>query len=240
MRKIKAIIFDLDDTLYDCTGTEGKEARKRAVKAMIRAGLNEKESNVINKVIEISNSPKLNMFTELKKTFNIKDEKIIEAGKRAFYSDTLLCDIKPFSETIKTLNDLSDYLLILVTEGDIRLQQKKIDLLGIKNRFDYIRLVDIEKHERKKDVFIDVMKGFDLKPDGVVCVGDRINSEIRTANELGMIAVRMLHGRFKDLKPKHDSERPDYEIKKISELPDILRHDLNKLAKINIKNGNDL
>ena len=37
--KIKAIIFDLDDTLFDCTNTLVDSARKRAAKAMVKFGL---------------------------------------------------------------------------------------------------------------------------------------------------------------------------------------------------------
>ena len=36
--KIKAVIFDLDDTLYDCTGFY-RCIQKRAAKAMVEAGL---------------------------------------------------------------------------------------------------------------------------------------------------------------------------------------------------------
>ncbi len=37
--RIKAVIFDLDDTLYDCTGLLVGAARRRAAKAMVDAGL---------------------------------------------------------------------------------------------------------------------------------------------------------------------------------------------------------
>ena len=37
--KIKAVIFDLDDTLYDCTGSLIDASRKRAARAMVEAGL---------------------------------------------------------------------------------------------------------------------------------------------------------------------------------------------------------
>ena len=35
MARIKAIIFDLDDTLYDCSGALVDAARRRAAKAMV-------------------------------------------------------------------------------------------------------------------------------------------------------------------------------------------------------------
>ena len=41
--RIKAVIFDLDDTLYDCTGMLVEASRRRAAKAMVEAGLPLKE-----------------------------------------------------------------------------------------------------------------------------------------------------------------------------------------------------
>ena len=37
--KIKAVIFDLDDTLYDCSGSLIDASRSRAAKALVEAGL---------------------------------------------------------------------------------------------------------------------------------------------------------------------------------------------------------
>lgn len=39
MAEIKGIIFDLDDTLYDCTDSLQEAARHRAAQAMVKAGL---------------------------------------------------------------------------------------------------------------------------------------------------------------------------------------------------------
>ncbi len=48
---MKAIIFDLDDTLYDCTGSLLEASRKRAAKAMVNAGLpcTEEEAYLLQK-----------------------------------------------------------------------------------------------------------------------------------------------------------------------------------------------
>ncbi len=51
--KIKAIIFDLDDTLFDCTHTLVDSARKRAAKAMVNEGLNCSEKEAYNKMNEL-------------------------------------------------------------------------------------------------------------------------------------------------------------------------------------------
>jgi FMN phosphatase YigB (HAD superfamily) len=39
MATVKAVFFDLDDTLFDCSGTLVRDARKRSASALVRAGL---------------------------------------------------------------------------------------------------------------------------------------------------------------------------------------------------------
>ncbi|MBU0530252.1 MAG: uridine diphosphate-N-acetylglucosamine-binding protein YvcK [Nanoarchaeota archaeon] len=222
MKRIKAVILDLDDTLYNCSDTLSKNARKRAVSAMISAGLKADPREVYKKTVEISRFPRLDLFAELKKEFNIQDEKIIEAGIHSYNRDEVE-DIKPFKGTAKTLESLNSCLLILVTSGVYARQEKKIEMLGIKDKFDYIKIVDGEKGELKRDSFIEIMEKFHLKPSEIVCVGDRITAEIRLGNNLGMTTVQIMKGRFKNLHPKGMEEVPDYKISKISELTDVVK-----------------
>ncbi|MBU1940428.1 MAG: HAD family hydrolase [Candidatus Thermoplasmatota archaeon] len=220
MTSIKAIIFDVDDTLYDCSKDMG-ELRRSVAKAMIASGLNADEDVLYKKMMEIAKTPRLDMFKELRSAFNITNEKIIESAKKTFYSADVQ-NISPFPDVLETLDSLRSYKLFVVTSGNVKLQERKIEILELKDRFDYIRVVDVDKNEVKKNAFIEILEKFDLKPDEVMCVGDRITSEIKDANELGMVTVRILSGRFKGLEPINPEETPDYNIQKISEIPKIL------------------
>lgn len=222
MNRIKAIIFDLDDTLYNCSGTLSKSARVRAAKAMVESGLNVKEDDIYKKSVYVSKSPRLDLFSELKKHFNITDEKIIEAGKKA-YNDDQVDEIKLFSDVMKVLELLNSCLIFLVTSGVYARQEKKIEILGLKEKFDEIIIVDSERGEMKRDALIKIMEKFQLKPSEIVCVGDRITSEIKTGNNLGMTTIQIMKGRFKELKPRNIEETPDYKISTISKLPDIVK-----------------
>lgn len=60
-----------------------------------------------------------------------------------------------------------------------------------------------------------------LKAEETVYVGDRVDKDIKPAKELGMITVRILKGKYKDME---DDEYSDYTINSLQELVDIVKN----------------
>src|SRR4030042_1843418 len=58
MPKAKAILFDLDDTLFDCYGLLVEAARRRAARAMVQAGLPCTEEEAYQRQIEPGEQPR--------------------------------------------------------------------------------------------------------------------------------------------------------------------------------------
>jgi len=225
MPKIKAILFDLDDTLYDCYGLLVEAARRRAARAMVQAGLPCTEEEAYQKQLELAeqHGPRFNVFDAMAEVHHMPAS-LAQAAYAAYNSDEV-GDIQPFPDVPPTLSELRSqgYRLLLYSSGVHARQQKKIMALGIRDWFDEISINDVETGEHRDDCFLDLLTRHHLKPDEVICVGDRIQSEIKTANSLGMTTVQMLHGRFKNVVPKSDLEEPDYKISRVSELHAILR-----------------
>ncbi|MFH1978298.1 MAG: YvcK family protein [Candidatus Aenigmatarchaeota archaeon] len=241
MKRIKAIIFDLDDTLYDCYGTLADSARMRAAEAMVNAGLQVSKQEIYEAEKEIAKSFQPDLFTELKNKFNITDDKILEAGKKAYNSDDVQ-DIKPFEGAIEVLDELKkECKLILLTTGVHSRQEKKIKALGLGDKFDHIIINDIEVGHTKREHFIEVLSNLELDPRQIVCFGDNPFSEIEIANNLGITSIRMLHGRFKGASPT-DMAKSDYEITNVKELPDLIRKidEEDKLKIVAIGGGTGL
>ena len=73
---MKAIIFDLDDTLYDCTGSLLEASRTRAAKAMVNAGLpcTEEEAYLMQKELSEKYGPYYPVFDEISKKFEKDNE----------------------------------------------------------------------------------------------------------------------------------------------------------------------
>ena len=225
MLKVKAIIFDLDDTLFDCCGMLVEAARRRAARAMVQAGLPCTEEEAYRKQIELAeqHGPRFDVFDAMAEMHDMPHS-LAEAALAAYNSEEV-GDIQPFADVPETLAELRSqgYRLLLFTTGVTARQQKKVEALGIAPHFDEILINDAEMGDHRDDCFQDLLARHHLRPDEAMCVGDRIQSEIKTANSLGLITVQMLHGRFKDLVAKTDLEEPDYKISRISELHHILR-----------------
>ncbi len=234
---IKAFLFDLDDTLYDCTGQLVDSAQRRAAGSMVRAGLPLSQDEAYSKIIEVIDryGPRANVFDILCEQYDV-DLSVAEAGLNAYNTDTHE-PIKPFSETVPVLAELRvKYTLLLVTTGVSRRQQWKIDQLGIAGLFKDIMVNDLETGRPKDECFQRLLEKHRLKPENVVCVGDRVHSEIKVANRLGMHTAQMLHGRYRHLSPKSDLEEPDYKISNLRQLlllPGKIggRHKLKKSLK---------
>lgn len=223
--KTNAVIFDLDDTLYDCTGLLVEASRRRAAKAMVEAGLpcTEEYAYETQKTLSEKYGPCYHVFDEIAKKYN-RDRSLVERALHAYNSGEVV-NIKPFSDVILTLKQLKSdgYKLFLVTTGVHERQKKKIELLGLSPYFDKVVINDQEVGLLLEDAFRDLLENYDLSPNEVVVVGDRIGEELRVAKDLGMFAVQMLHGRFKVETAVEASRRPDYKIKQIFQLPVILR-----------------
>jgi uncharacterized cofD-like protein len=110
----------------------------------------------------------------------------------------------------------------LITSGNTARQKRKVQKLGLSNKIDFIVYHDVKKHSSKKNDFQAALKRLKVHPSEVVCVGDRVHSEIRTGNELGMTTVRLLHGRYSRLRPVTKLEIPDFEVSSLSKVGEIV------------------
>ncbi len=80
--QIKAIIFDLDDTLYDCSGTLVLESRKRAAKIISKAiNCSEKEALELQLKLEEKLGPKTDIYREIANLYNLSDKFYKEVSK---------------------------------------------------------------------------------------------------------------------------------------------------------------
>lgn len=103
---------------------------------------------------------------------------------------------------------VESYNNILVTMGEPELQNKKIDALGIRQYFSKIYIVD--RNEDKATCFAEVIKEFPNQD--IIVVGNRLDSEIRYGNQLGLKTIFVKYGKYKDMVAKDKFENPTYTI----------------------------
>ncbi len=109
--------------------------------------------------------------------------------------------------------------IFLLTAGVLQIQRAKIRLLRLE-RTPSIRGIFYTglTGGRGKKKYLRKVLQVEPAPEQVLVVGDRPDSEIRAANELGMWTVRRRGGEFATYKPRNRRERADFTIRRLSEL----------------------
>jgi len=123
-----------------------------------------------------------------------------------------------YPEVEEFLQSSKDTKILVTKELVPGLQQKKIDHLGIKKWFDEIIICSSD--QEKKDYFQKIKEKYVGRQIWVI--GDRITSEIRWGNKLGLKTIQIYLGKYKDLKPKDDLEIPQYKVTTFEEIESII------------------
>ncbi len=132
-----------------------------------------------------------------------------------------LPNITLFPDALQVLNAIK-VPKVLISKGEPGIQQQKVDVLGIRPYFEEICVC--ASPEEKQALFKRLMDNYHITdPKDIVVIGDRLDSEIRAGKMLGFTTIRLLHGKYKDLKPKDAFEVPDYTIKTLREVLEIIR-----------------
>ena len=227
MTKIRGIIFDLDDTLFDCTGQLTQPARRRAAQILASAHPHLSiETGYQQQVLLSQTHGSSEAIRLLGAQYNIPSN-IVERALNAYNPHNVEA-ITPFPDVPPTLAILvqRSYQLTLVTSGNPDRQREKIRLLDLCDYFseanNTLILHDDRKSNDKTPSLTQASKALSLPHAQILCVGDKLTDEIATAKTLGMVTVRMRHGRQKNRKPQTPSEQPDIEIDRISQLLSLL------------------
>ncbi len=68
-----------------------------------------------------------------------------------------------------------------------------------------------------------VLNKLGASPEETMMVGDRLDNDIFPANRLGMTTVRVVSEPFRKQKPRYHGDEPDFTIKNVTTLPQVLR-----------------
>ncbi len=225
---IKAIFFDLDDTLVN-----SKKAEYNAIcdfKKLYSEFDKIKDidfANVWNKItIEIYeeyHSGKIS-FEELRigrmkglfsnYSINISDEEAEQKFKdyKSIYEKNwiLFDDAKEVLEHLK-----NKYKLVIISNGDGKWQRKKIEHMGLNKYFsDIIISSEVGYSKPEKEIFDIACKMVDLKPANCVMIGDKLKVDIQGALNAGMQAIWVNR--------KKEKLSYEYQIKELNELTKYL------------------
>lgn len=221
---IKAVIFDIDNTLMDFMRMK-RAAVDAAVDAMIDAGLNVKKEEMIEKIFNVywqEGIEDQNIFDKvLTKEFGQVDYKILAAGiigyKRAKEGHMTL-----YPHVKLTMTELMKMGIRMGVVSDApRLPVwLRIVGLGLHHYFENVVSYD-DTGERKPSTkpFKKILELMKLKPSEALMLGDWAERDIVGAKNVGMLTAWARYGNQFDTK----ISGADYEIDDIYQLINIVK-----------------
>jgi FMN phosphatase YigB (HAD superfamily) len=209
------IIFDLDDTLIDTSGSITPFKLRACLKLLgLEGPAFEQELFKLNQTSLRSKDALLEFCTrhDVPKTGQ-------EAALKEMFSplpDDFQIPTTPFAkETLSFFH--KTHHLALVTGGAPPLQRQKIEKAGIEAKM--FSKIAIPEDSVKKPVYLALLQEFSVDPKNAWVCGDRVTMDLIPARELGMRTVHMRWGRG-NLQIEKWVEST---IQNLSELKEIIR-----------------
>ena len=215
---LKAISFDLDNTIIDFMNMKRKASDAAAVQMLNH---NVKINNIKNKLFKyyLKEGIEGNLtFTKFLKQHHQYSDKVLAAALNA-YTITKYREMKPYKGTKETLKKLKNLKLKLaiITDAPRLKAYQRLEAMKLTIFFDAIICLEDTKSTKETALpFKKALKILKLKPEEVLHVGDNIQRDINGARKLGI----------KSCLAKYDQTikgkgKPDFKINKITEIVKI-------------------
>ena len=250
MKNTRAIIFDLDGTLFDLDPLV-QAARMRVARHLYVNGFFASESCALGRINDLelrhgpyySSSPYYFAFYDIAKALqrdkpdrlanyinrqrpnhrSLEDTDTIEAFVAELeyvYNSDAVEDVKLFPGGVQTLKELRDAGFMLFLVTFGRTLRQK-NKIDLLNIGHYFHEIVNEGQPSHDYWFAELIKVHKLSPEEVVCVGDRAQDEIRAGNRLGCTTVWMRRGRYAEEEPG-EGDRPTHQIRLLPQLSTLI------------------
>jgi putative hydrolase of the HAD superfamily len=227
---VRAVFFDLDDTLYSSTELS-KKARITAIEHMVSKGLEMEVDEAYVALMRVVTRYGSNYGHHFERFFTDElglppDYRMISAAIIA-YHHTKFVNMRPYPHTIETIIELRTrgYRLAVISDGLPLKQWEKLVRLGMDDFFDQVLIsgdetIGVEKPNPK--LFEIAMERTGSTPDSAVMVGDKLRSDVDGANNAGITSIWFKTPRDSEGLPEELGIRPDYIVHDIREVLEIL------------------
>lgn len=211
----RAIIFDLDDTLADTFSLLIEPLEREAAARMVEAEAGGWEAGELAEIL-------LRLRRERPERLEEELAGLVSGAamdaRRSALAEVPAERLRLDPEIRALLRDLRrDSSLVLLTEGDPDLQNRKIDHLKLRDLFDEVIIVPSGTEPAKEEAIADLLARRALPPDSVVIVGNRLDREILAGERLRLTTVWLRRGEGSGHIPG-EVARPDHVIESLGEL----------------------
>lgn len=205
---IKWIFFDIGHTLLDEDGVH--LARMDEVAADSGAELPSPEV-LIDEMIEAGTAGARSPFGTVAKKYGAK--------RNYPYSPALEI---PYPEAKETLRRLSKKYKLGIIANQSGGSAHRLQTHGLMKYIDFVySSEEMGRAKPSPDLFLSALDAVGCKPEEAVMVGDRIDNDIRPPKKLGMKAVRIRQGFFRNRPAESEFDVPDADIESIGDLPAV-------------------
>ncbi len=201
---IKAIVFDLDDTLYDCLHENDKavDDTVRYVanellhmdEDVVRKAFEEGRDTVKSQLSEWDMAAQHNRVLYFQKMLELLDVSPFKYDLQVYnyFWDNFLNRISLFPEALKFIDDARalGIKIGICTDMTAHIQFRKIDRLGLTDRLDAMITSEeagVEKPNRR--MFDMIAEKLGVKNEEVIYVGDSYKKDVTGAKNAGMTPV---------------------------------------------------
>jgi len=236
----KAVLFDLDDTLYDYHYAHDKAlnavypilAKKIKIsKKKFFVLYNMANDEIKNELAGTASSHNRVLYFQriIEKTHNTVEPKIILKMYKIYW-DTFLNNMKFGKGVMQTLKKLQEMKIkvAIVTDLTAHIQLRKIEKLKLTKYIDFLVTSEEAGSEKPNAImFLLALNKLNVLPSEAIMIGDNLIADIEGANSVKIDSVAITNKKIKA--DKEDYKKPNYVIKTIPEVLEVLkRFELNK------------
>lgn len=221
---IKAIAFDLDDTLLNTTHILIPNAIKRIYELINKYGFADSFEAFNSKRLHfVAHSSHKEFFKKIVSSNPqlLKINGLSDVLIQYFYQPEIPPDLPLIEGAKENLEYLSiKYPLYIVTSGNLATQKQKIAALKIQKWIpeENHYIIDGTQHVYKKQAFEAIIAKEKITPPSLLSFGNRLSQEIRMAKELGCTTCYFKFGEHANDTPIDNYEVPDFSIQTQKEL----------------------
>ncbi len=219
---IRAVIFDLDDTLYD--EMQFVKGGFKAVSSCISKN-NSNQNTVYRMLLDVlEKHGRGHTFDIALKKLGLYSKKLIPKLVEVYRIHQPNLSPYPDVRTVLSALRKQGYKLGLITDGNVEVQRNKVEALKVKDFFDCIIFSDeygIEKQKPNPFSYQKAMEELKASARETIYVGDNPYKDFVNAKKLKIQTVRVLRGQYKNLVVAK-THKADYHINSLGEVLSII------------------
>lgn len=221
---IWAILFDLDDTLFD--EMQFIKGGFKAVSSYISKNNNIDQRVVYQLLLDVlEEHGRGKTFDIVLKKLSLYNEKLIPKLVEVYRTHKPNLFLYPEVSTVLSSLRKQGYKLGIITDGNVEVQRNKVEALKIKDFFDcmiFSNEYGIEKQKPNPLPYQKAMEKLEASANETVYIGDNPYKDFITARKLGIFTIRIMRGQYKNIKLRKEY-KSDCQIQNLENIFNVIK-----------------